>query len=331
MHPADANRIWRIHLDRYSGPDAPPVLAHWRDFVETWQKCRKSVSTISNVASTFDLLCPRAGLVTFEAWNDASGAFHALHALADAMGWSPATFNTYRKNANTYFAFLKRKGIIAGNPIGHIEKMRERQRNYPLPSKVDFAKITHYLLSRPCPNLLERKRNVLFFRLLETTSARPDELLSLALGNVEDRKSVRIDGAKIGGKPRAYPLPDHVREALRDYIQQAAVAGRSGELADHLFLGKAAGWHWTYSGVRKLLERINKESGTETPVTCYSYRRNAATSLYRRGTPLEQISKHMGHSRSATTMRYIQGIPEVNAGTVAALAQEYAPGAFIPS
>ena len=298
-------------------------MAHWRDFVETWERSAKSHYTVANVAATFDLLCSRTGLITLEAWRDATGAFNALHDLADEMGWSPTTFNTYRKNANTYFSFLKRKGVITGSPTSHIEKMQARQRNYPLPSRLDFAKIAHFLLNRPCLNLLERKRNVLFFRLLEAIGARPTELLSLTIKSVEDRKNVSVEGIKTGGKPRAFPMPERLREALHDYIQQVTAAGRSGELADHLFLGKAKGRPWTYSGVRKLLAHVNEESGTETPITCYSYRRNAATALFRIGTPLERISKLLGHSRTATTMRYIQGIPEINAAAVAALADEY--------
>lgn len=86
------------------------------------------------------------------------------------------------------------------------------------------------------------------------------ELLNLRLENVEDRKHVRIDGAKIGGRPRAYPLHESVLSDLQNYIREVANLNRSSELQYHLFLGVKGNSPWTYSGVRKLFERLNAES-----------------------------------------------------------------------
>lgn len=76
--------------------------------------------------------------------------------------------------------------------------MRERQRNYPLPCKDDFAKVMHHLRVRKCTNPMERRRNLLFFYLLEETGARPQELLSLRFENVRHRAYLEIEGLKLG-------------------------------------------------------------------------------------------------------------------------------------
>lgn len=145
----------------------------------------------------------------------------------------------------------------------------------------------------------------------------------MAAGSVGGRASVTIEGVKMGGKPRAYALSEIASGAMRDYLRETAAAGRSQELEHALFLGVRRGAPWSYSGVRKLLERVNREAGLSTRISCYSFRRNAATSLFLRGMRLERISKFLGHTRTATTMRYIQNLPEINAEASRMLAEEY--------
>lgn len=260
--------------------------------------------------------------MTFDDWNSGRNAFETFHRLKKERGWSPVTLNTYRKNANTFFAYLVRRDAIPSNPIRKIEKSREKAYNYAVPSADDVRKFFSCLRSRPRTNALETKRNVLFFLLLAQTAARPQEMLGTDISCVESRKHLHIRGMKVGGKPRNYPLSREAVEALREYLLEVSAAGRSGELEHSLFLSVKGGG-WTYAGVRKLLERVNREAGCAAKITCYSFRRGAATGLFKEKMPLERISKYLGHSRTATTMRYVQNLPEINEEAAGILSNIY--------
>lgn len=151
------------------GRQETTVWQHWSEFEATWELSQKSRKTVKNVRESLRLADGHGGLATLEAWADAGRAFRVLHELRERRRWSATTFNSHRKNANTYFAFLVRKGHIETNPVRRIEKMREWQRNYALPTKADFLALMGYLRLRRCTNALERRRNLLFFQLLAET------------------------------------------------------------------------------------------------------------------------------------------------------------------
>lgn len=96
-------------------------------------------------------------------------AFETAHKLRIERGWSSSSFNSYRKNVNTYFKWLADNGEIDGNPITRIKKRKEAFKNYPIPAKEDFEKIFSYVENRSCTNEMQRRRDVLFFRLLKST------------------------------------------------------------------------------------------------------------------------------------------------------------------
>lgn len=316
-----AEELEKIAVEKGS-PDGLFIWGEWQGFVNTWKATGKSPHTVANTWNGLRLLILEGGIATYEDWDSGTKAFEAFHRLKEERKWSAVTLNTYRKNANTYFAYLVRRDVIAANPIRKVEKSRERANNYPLPSIPDVKKVFGYLNGRPCANCLERRRNVLFFLLLRDTGVRPQEMLATTLASVENRKEILIHGAKIGGKPRNYPLSGETKEALRGYVLEVNAAGRADELEKALFLSVKGGG-WTYAGVRKLLERVNREAGIETRITCYSFRRGAATALFKRKVPLEQISKYLGHSRTATTMRYVQNLSEINEEAVGIISGMY--------
>lgn len=80
---------------------------------------------------------------------------------------------------------------------------------------------------------------------------------------------------------------------MHDYLREVAISERADELDGSLFLGIRRGCAWTYCGVRKLLDHLNRCAGTSVRVTCYSYRRNAATLLFRKGLRIEDIAKQL--------------------------------------
>ncbi len=146
-----------------------PVWEHWKGFVEDWRLSRRSELTIRNVRDALRLFATQGNLLTIEDWNDTQKAFREMHRMGKERNWSPATFNTYRKNANTFFRHLRNMGAITEAKVTNIPKMNAPKKGYAIPAKEDFAKIGEYLKTRPCTNELERKRNLLFFLLMMIT------------------------------------------------------------------------------------------------------------------------------------------------------------------
>lgn len=174
-----------------------PVWQYWEKFVEVWALSEKSLSTVRNVRDAIRLFAIYGRLTTLEAWEDQDAVFDTMHRLKKERNWSPSTFNSYRKNVNTYFIFLVRRGLLTESPAKKIEQVSTRSKNYRIPEGEDFARMFVYLRNRECTNEMQRKRDLLFFHLLMTTGARPRELLNLKLEDVADRKVLLINGIKL--------------------------------------------------------------------------------------------------------------------------------------
>lgn len=289
-----------------------PFWKHWAEFTETLSLSGRSEHTIANVHSSLRMLIIHGGLSTFELWQDKTALFRKFHELRKEKKWSPATFNSHKKNANTYFIFLERRGLVSENPTRSIDKVKETKRNYSLPSTDEIGKFWWYLHNCKTSGHMIRKRNLLFFAIIMVTGMRPKEALDMTLNNVKHRDHLTIQWIKMGGKPRAYELEQWTRDLMTDYIREVATLGRSKELDTSLFLGSDKGSKWTYSWVRKFLDRSNEVLNFEGKLTCYSFRRYCATELFKSKIPLEQIAKYLGHSRTSTTLWYVQGIPGIN-------------------
>lgn len=108
--------------------DGTPIWQHWERFCHVWAKSRKSTSTVRNVRDAIRTFALYGGLTTIESWNDPENVFDVMHRLEEERRWSESTFNSYRKNVNTYFLYLKRRRIVPESPLSRIEKMREVKR-----------------------------------------------------------------------------------------------------------------------------------------------------------------------------------------------------------
>ena len=60
----------------------------------------------------------------------------------------------------------------------------------------------------------------------------------------------------------------------------------------------------TADGLRQMLKRIEARSGVEN-VHPHRFRRTLATSLARKGIPVQEIKEILGHEKIETTMTYI--------------------------
>jgi site-specific recombinase XerD len=153
--------------------------------------------------------------------------------------------------------------------------------------------------------------------LLFDSAVRVSELVSITLGDiVEDNGVYTILIHGKGRKERCIVLSDkagsHMKAYLKAYHADSAAAARP------LFYTSIHG-NISSMSVRNV-ERILKKYGTiarqntsEIPETVspHTLRRSRATTLYRDGVPIEQVSALLGHSQIETTRsHYASSSPE---------------------
>lgn len=107
-----------------------------------------------------------------------------------------------------------------------------------------------------------------------------------------------------------FRLGSDVQKAARDYVRECALAGRSEELDGAFFLGSRRGRAWTYQGVRQVCRHVSEKVGFR--FSPYMFRRLVATEMFARKVSLQSIQHHMGHTRTSTTLRYVQAEHEMN-------------------
>ena len=161
-----------------------------------------------------------------------------------------------------------------------------------------------------------RDRFILIFMF--DTAIRVSELVSITLGDIAEESgsyTVLIHGK--GRKERCIVLSERTGEHMKRYLQ--SYHGDNHDLASRPLFYTVTHGNLTAMSVRNV-ERILNKYGTkariESPgipasVSPHTVRRSRATSLYRDGVPLEQVSALLGHSQIETTRtHYASPSPE---------------------
>lgn len=280
-----------------------PLWLYWSEFVEKYLRTGKSEVTVKGVKDGLLFAIRKLGILTIEQLNNPRITEEALHEYKKKIGIRNSTFNSYRKNFNTFCIWLEKMEYIKENRIMKITKCKEEQREHLTFSKEQVKRITAEIHDRK-QTKLERLRNTFFIDLIKLTGARPCELLSLRFQDIVAEGceyKLILQGKKQKGRIRVYPLLSAVKgsfEAYRDYRYQIK------RYEEKFFISSSRRTGWTYEGVKKLFAKLSKEVGFETQP--YGFRRYVTTELYKAGQPLDKIRDYMGHTRIATTIRYIE-------------------------
>lgn len=284
------NNIW-THLWKY-----------WDEFIsislENW-KSRKFLSWVYDILRT---IIKHTNLNTIECFNDIRFLCDELSKIRETRNWTPVTYNTYRKNLNSYFLHLERMKYINDNPIKRILKSKEADKSQPI-TNIEDIKVLLDLFEKE--DSIENLRNGLYFKLAILTWARPIELLNLTINSFSsDRKEVRISWAKQNSKERIYRI-DTLNELLIKYIKKVSERWRSKELDNYLFISISEKWKPLNSNwINKLYQRLTNKLGFK--INTYMIRRFSATQLYKSWVDWHEMMDFLWHTRWATTKKYIQ-------------------------
>lgn len=301
-----------------------PLWKHWEEFVQTRKYLGKSTATIESVRDGLRVIARHAGVYTIEQANNPQKMSEKLLQMKKERSHSHSSYNTYRKNLQTYFIWLARQGYISENNVSKIEKATEKRREQLVLSQKQVEQITGFLHAHTFTCRIERSRNIFLVDLLRFTGARPSEILDLKIESIQKKNkkewTLCIDGKKQKGRLRSYPMPRFLIDSYLHYVRQRA------DVRDHdwLFISRR-GAKWTRSGINCFFKKISKEMGFR--VNPYSFRRYVATYLDAEGVPLKGIMRHLGHTRVSTTELYIERSGRLTEESSNAMAQLNSGGA----
>ena len=198
----------------------------------------------------------------------------------------------------TFFNFLRRQGIVSGNPARMV-KSPKRSSRLPEHLTVDEA---FQLLEAALDKKPDRVRNRALLELLYSTGARVSELAMADLAMVDaDRTAIRVLGK--GNKERIVPIGRAARKAFENYLDERRKNGENLSGDRPLFLGRRGG-RLSRQSMYKIVRAASRRVGLFKDISPHSLRHSFATHLLDNGAGLREIQELLGHARLNTTVRY---------------------------
>lgn len=210
------------------------------------------------------------------------------------QGMSACSQDNIRRGLSSFFTFLHEEGLIPLNPLSRIKKIRQ-----PRTVKEPFTE-QEVELMRNAASCLRDKAIIDF---LFSTGCRVSEMTGVEKSDIDwENNRVLVKGK--GSKFRWVYLNARASVSLQAYIESR------DDTSPALFVGltnchKADNNNparLMNSGVGCLIRNLGKKLGIKAHP--HRFRRTAATVALRRGMPIEQVSKILGHSSLNTTTLY---------------------------
>jgi integrase/recombinase XerC len=260
-------------------------------------------------------------------------AIRSFLAAVHKQGQSRATAARKLAAARTFLRYLRREGVIDGDPGALIATPTRELR---MPAHLSEGEMAR-LIAAPADDTPLGRRDRAILELFYASGLRLGELVGLDLEDANlSAKRVRVLGK--GGKQRIVPFNTGAATALRAYLKDRgqivgagpAGAGRSGrarigrqeKIRDPLFVNYR-GTRLTVRSVDRLVRRYAAACTVRMGISPHALRHSFATHLLQRGADLRAIQELLGHARLATTQRYTH----VNAAQLLAVYQKSHPRA----
>jgi integrase/recombinase XerC len=322
------------------GPDAPEALKGLiREFVE-FLRYNRNVSEhtarayegdlaqfLSDVARARRLPRPEIRAEDFTA-DAVRGYLGTLY----RAGASRATAARKLAAIRTFGRYLRREGLVEGDPAGLVATPKREQK---IPAHLSIAEM-QALLETPDRATPLGRRDQAMLELFYASGLRLSELVGLDLDDVNlAGRIVRVMGK--GGKERQVPITRTAAAAIRTYLadRQAIVAGgvaaadrqeeedarwsapprgsrgraararaaRHAPLSHPLFVNYR-GRRLSARSVHRLVRRYVAMCSTRLGISPHALRHSFATHLLENGADLRGIQELLGHASLSTTQRY---------------------------
>lgn len=230
-------------------------------------------------------------------------AVRGFVASLHARGNSRATSARKLAAVRTFLRYLRREGIIEGDPGALVSAPRQSVR---VPVHLSEHEMDR-LLATPDDSRPLGRRDRAILELFYASGLRLSELAGLDADDVNlGAKMVRVLGK--GGKERLVPFNGATAAALGPYLQDRLVlldtgGDARGKRLDPLFVNYR-GTRLSSRGIDRIVRRYVAASLPSRLVSPHALRHSFATHLLARGADLRAIQELLGHSRLSTTQRY---------------------------
>ncbi|MBN1918848.1 MAG: tyrosine-type recombinase/integrase [Verrucomicrobia bacterium] len=195
-----------------------------------------------------------------------------------------------------FFEYLRRRGLVAHNPVRSMRDPSERR----LPRCLGRDEARR-LVEAPSGDSLAEVRDRAILEVLYSTGMRVSELVGLDRDRLDQAAGVvKVRGK--GRKERLTMLGDPARDALRAYLGHPK-RRPSDAAVDAVFLNLRGG-RLTARSVARLVSVYVKRAAIASGVSPHALRHSFATHLLEAGAGLRDIQELLGHSALSTTSLY---------------------------
>jgi integrase/recombinase XerC len=273
---------WSSYLKQernYSSNTVSAYLAdlhHFIDFIQTYQSCQASLTTIS----TIDIRLTRSWLSSRQT-NDylAASNARALSAI---------------KN---FYKFLEKRYAIKCHAIFTINTPR-KSKSLPKALSMDETNLSIENIENLGKNLWLELRNKALLTLIYATGLRISEALSITTKHLQNPEFIKITGK--GKKERLVPWIEQSYLLVKKYLEELPFKLNND---DPIFRGERGDVLQRAVFNRELI-KLRRVLGLPEHLSAHAFRHSFATHLLENGANLRSIQELLGHQSLSTTQRY---------------------------
>ena len=204
------------------------------------------------------------------------------------------TLNNTRRILSTFYKWLENEEKIIINPMKRIPSIKVPKHVRKAFSDTEVEKLRITVAERP-----QALRNMAIFELLLSSGLRLSELEGLNIGDISLPECKGVCMGK-GHKERVFYFSERAKLNIQNYLDSRV------DNNEALFVSGKAPYHKLgSSGIGTLIRELGEAADVQNTHP-HRFRRTLSTRLIKKGMPIEQVSKILGHESLGITMRYIE-------------------------
>lgn len=315
--PEEAKNELYVITERYEITNRCTELAEMQQDRNTYLLCKfiigKTVKgcsqrTIKYYKTQLESMLSMIGKTVDDIEADDIRYYLAIRQKRDKV--SKVTADNELRVLRSFFQYLMQEEFISKNPVLKVDRIKCDRRKKSAFTDIEVEKIRL---------AAEGEREKMIIEVLLSTGCRVSELCDIRIDDIDGSK-VLVHGK--GAKDRTAYLNARAELAVQIYLNERKDAnpyllpGGSYENAGKKGAsrrGMKDWWkdpknlskeHLNTGTVEQLMRKIAKKAGVEK-ANPHKFRRTCATMALRRGMPIEQVSKMLGHEELTTTQIYL--------------------------
>lgn len=215
----------------------------------------------------------------------------AYMCIKQNQGLSSVTINTYRSVISAFLEWSCNEGYLAKNACRNVRKMKE-----PIKPREVLTEYEMECIRSSCQNVKERA----LIEFLYSTACRASELISVKRLDV-DYINGRVILTGKGNKTRYSYLNERARYWVQLYLKT-----RNDNQPWLFVINRAPYKNMCKTSLEMIVKDVGRRAGLGDKVHPHLFRHTNATDSLRRGMPITDVQKILGHESLDTTMIYAE-------------------------